>query len=443
MTSKRMPFPGDLVLTPASRWPTTLPGESERVVLDTPVHGRVPHRGRSEIAPLVSIVVVTIDALVFTRLCLESVLACGDSIPFEVIVVDNGSGADTASYLKALSTRDDRVRVTYTGRNLGFATATNAGVALARGRVLILLNNDTIVVDGWLDRMVSHLGDRSIGLVGAVTNRAGNEAEIESSYRTLGELHEFASAHAQTHAGGAFDIRTALMFCTGLRRDVWDEVGPLDERFRIGLFEDDDYSMRVRRHGYRVACAEDVFVHHFGQASIGRLGPTGEYGSLFHANRSRWEAKWGAAWRPYERRSKPSYEALVERVRAAVADVVPPGATVAVISKGDARLLELDGCTAWHFPQCDDGTYAGHHPANDDECIAQLERVRAKGAQFLVIPSPAMWWLEHYRGFAQYLRTQCRLVLAGADCNVVMCSSAAEGDRPGSAASGMWLLETR
>ncbi len=98
-------------------------------------------------------------------------------------------------------------------------------------------------------------------------------------------------------------------------RRAGEAIGPLDERFEIGLFEDDDYAMRVRQAGYRVVCAEDVFVHHFGQASIGRLGPTGQYGAVFHANRARWEEKWGVAWQPYERREKPAYRDLVGRIR--------------------------------------------------------------------------------------------------------------------------------
>jgi hypothetical protein len=221
-----------------------------------------------------------------------------------------------------------------------------------------------------------------------------------------------------------FDIRTATMFCAGLRRDVWDAVGTLDERFALGLFEDDDYSVRVRAAGYRVCCAEDVFVHHFGQVSIGRLGPTGEYGSLFHANRQRWEAKWGVSWRPYERRVKPSYQALIERFRRAVCEAVPPGATVLVINKGDEQLLDLEGRPGWHFPQSEDGAYAGHYPANDDECVAELERLRAKGADYLAIPAPAMWWLEHYPRLAQYLETQCAPIVATPDCRLVMWRSA-------------------
>jgi GT2 family glycosyltransferase len=412
------PFPPSLLLTPASRWPTTLPDATIRAVLDTPlertVRAAVPATG----VPRASIVIVTLDGLVFTRLCLESLLAAVSS-EFEIVVVDNGSTDGTVGYLEQLSKRDRRVHVELSSQNLGFGPATNRGAEIARGDVLILLNNDTIVPHGSLERLTEHLADSRIGLVGAVTNRAGNEAQIEVPYRTCGELAQFAGEYMKAHRGQLFDIRTATMFCAALRRGVWNEVGPLDERFETGLFEDDDYAMRVRQAGYRVACAEDVFVHHFGQASIGRLAPTGEYGPLFHANRARWEAKWGLAWNPYARRERPVYNELVERIRKAVCEAVPAGATVAVISKGDAELLRLGERQAWHFPQHEDGTYAGHHLADSAECIAELARLRAKGADFLVIPSTASWWLDHYEAFARYLTDHCRVVLRTSDCAVM------------------------
>jgi GT2 family glycosyltransferase len=426
MSAALAPFPDDLVLTPVSRWPTTLSSETIRAVLEAPVDQRVRQMDGTRDVPQASIVVITIDGLVFSRLCLESLLASRTSIAFEVIVVDNASTDGTIEYLSDLSRRDRRVRVELNDRNMGFAAAVNRGLSRARGTMLVLLNNDTIVVNGWLDRIVNHLRDPQMGLLGAVTNRAGNEAEIEVSYRTFAELRRFARDRARLHAGEVFDIRTATMFCAALRRDVCEAVGPLDERFAIGLFEDDDYAMRVRAAGFRVACAEDLFVHHFGQASIGRLGSAGGYGALFHANRARWEAKWGISWQPYDRRPKPSYQALVRRFRRLVCETVPPDATVLVISKGDAQLLSLEGRRAWHFPQIENGTYAGHHPANDDECLAELERLRAKGATYLAIPAPAMWWLKHYRRFAQHLQTQCRMVLSTPDGAVVMCQSADE-----------------
>jgi GT2 family glycosyltransferase len=400
------PFPADLVLVPVSRWPTTLPDESVRAVQGTPLRRRVRSFAGAHDDPQVSIVVVTLDGLVFSRLCLETLLATKSSVDYEVLVVDNGSTDGTGEYLVELERVDPRVHVQRNAWNTGFAAATNAGVAIARGSVVVLLNNDTIVPQGWLERIVSHLADPRIGLLGAVTNRAGNEAEIETSYATYGELQHFARRQMQAHAGEVFDIRTATMFCAGLRRDVWNAIGPLDERFEVGLFEDDDYAMRERQFGYRVVCAEDVFVHHFGQASIGWLAPAGQYGRIYHANRARWEAKWGVAWQPYERREKPAYLKLVERIRRLVCEVVPPGATVAVISKGDSELLKFEGRRAWHFPQAGDGTYAGHYPANSDACIAELERLRSRGAEYLVIPATAQWWLRYYGPFGEHLQTR-------------------------------------
>ncbi len=401
-------LPSDLVLAPVSRWPTTLPDESVRAVLGVSVDDRVEPFGAMSQPPEISIVMVTYNGLLFSRICFESLLASRSRTPFEVIVVDNGSTDGTGSYLAELERLDARVHVRRNGTNAGFGAATNAAVSHARGRIVVFLNNDTIVPDGTLDRIAQHLAHQDVGLLGAVTNRAGNEAEIETSYRTYDELQRFARDRAASHAGQTFDIRTATMFCAAVRRDVWDAVGPLDERYEVALFEDDDYAMRTRELGYRVVCADDVFVHHFGQASIGKLGPTGEYGLVFHSNRARWEAKWGKAWQPYERREKPGYRALVDRVRCVVCDVTPPGAMVAVISKGDNDLLQIDDRRAWHFPLGEDGEYAGHYPADSDACIAELERLRARGAQYLVIPATAQWWLRYYERFGDHLQSSYR-----------------------------------
>jgi GT2 family glycosyltransferase len=407
-------FPPHMVLTPISRWPTRLAAETVRMAMAgcgvsrsrrSPNSDGVNPRGTS-------IVITTLENLVFTKLCLESVLASAEDEDFEVIVVDNGSRHGTEEYLRSLARRDGRVRPVFNEENLGFAAANNQGLALATGNTIVLLNNDTIVSHGWVRRLRRHLGNPEIGLVGAVTNRAGNEAQIEIPYRTYGDMVTFARGMAVWHAGETRDIRTATMFCVAMRRDVWQEIGRLDERFELGMFEDDDYSVRIRAAGYRVVCAEDCFVHHFGQATIGKLASTGEYGRLFHANRRRFEEKWGLVWEPHRRREPSTYRTQVARVQDLVARTIPPDTIVLVISKGDDSLMELGERRGWHFPQTADGVYAGYHPSDGAEAIAHLEALRASGAGFLVVPEPSSWWLEYYVDFQRHLEDRCQLLAA-------------------------------
>lgn len=248
-------------------------------------------------------------------------------------------------------------------------------------------------------------------MVGPVTNRTCNEAQIDAPYRTYGELEEFARDYSSKHSGERSEIAMLAMFCVAFRRHIFERVGPLDEQFEIGMFEDDDYSRRVRNAGLKLVCAEDVFVHHFGQGSLGELCLNGEYDRVLEVNRQRFEQKWGVTWKPHGRRITEDYRRLRERIRQSVARQVPPGATVIVISKGDDDLLQLNGHRAWHFPQAPDGDYANIYPANSAEAIAQLELLRTRGGRFLLIPKPAFWWLDHYGDFSAHLQSRGRLAV--------------------------------
>lgn len=100
----------------------------------------------------------------------------------------------------------------------------------------------------------------------------------------------------------------------------------------------------------------------------------------------------------------------VERERAQLLEAVPQGASVLVVSKGDGDLLHLEGRHTRHFPQDDTGGYAGWYPAQSDDAIAHLESLRLQGAQFLLFPSTAFWWLEHYEGLRLHLERHYRLI---------------------------------
>lgn len=405
----------EMDLTVISRGPTKL-SPATTAALES-----LPPIARSAAAPpRASVVVVTHNNLLFTKLCLHSVLAHTETIAYELIVIDNASTDDTPAYLRELASLNSHVRVLYNETNRGFAAANNQGIAIARGDVLVLLNNDTIVPRGWLSRLVDHAGDDGIGVVCACTNRIGNEAEIDVSYRTFGELGDFAGRRLREHAGAMFDIPMAPMFCFALRRNVYEKVGALDEQFETGMFEDDDYAMRVRAANLRVCCADDVFVHHFGGTSFGGLLAGGEHGRIFRANRERFEKKWGIAWKSHGGRRKPDYDALIDSIRAAVAGALPKNSTIAVISRGDVELLKLESHRAWHFPRMDDGQYSGHYPADSAAAIAHLELLRETGCEYLLVPRTAMWWMDHYPQFAEHLeREYRRLNIDGDACAIL------------------------
>lgn len=253
-------------------------------------------RATSALFTSLSVVVVTFGRLDLTRRCLESLLAHTDQPRFEVIVVDNASTDGTPAYLRHLAGSDDRVRVVLNPTNLGFAAANNQGIDTSTGDVVILLNNDTEVHPGWTRPLMRHLDDPTIGMVGPRTDNVGNEAKIEVPEHLRADLGAFARHLARSNAGERFEIRMLAMFCVAMRRAVIDAVGPLDEGYGIGLFEDDDYAERVREAGWRVVCARDAFVHHVGQGSFRRLIEEGSYDALWRRNQARFEQRWGR-WR--------------------------------------------------------------------------------------------------------------------------------------------------
>lgn len=297
-----LPYLRRILPRPLKRW---LKGiwDPHRVLAPAGVRWSSPPRKVDEPArdayPLVSIIVVTWNNVDVTRVCIESLQRNAGWPQWELIVVDNASTDDTRAYLESLALPN--LRLIFNEENRGFAAANNQGLDEAWGERFILLNNDTIVAPGLISTLMRHLDDAAVGLVNAVTNFSGNESRIEVDYQTVDAMEELALKRRRECAGQSFDIRVAAMYCVALRRDTLERVGMLDERFGIGMFEDDDYSHRVREAGLRVICAEDAFVHHFGQASFGKL-PGAEYQALFEENRRRYEEKWRTEWQPHKGR---------------------------------------------------------------------------------------------------------------------------------------------
>ena len=195
-------------------------------------------------------------------------------------------------------------------QNLGFAGGNNLAISHAHGQYFILLNIDTIVTPGWVGRLLNHIqNDPLIGLICPVTNFAGNEAKINIEYSNYQEMIRFSQVVAQLNHGLTTNIAVAPLFCALISKQLWNSIGELDTRYEIGMFEDDDYSIRVWEAHCRVVVAEDCFVHHFGQGSFSKL--SGEsYNLIFSRNKARYEAKWNKPWTAHQPRKgvRPAHE---------------------------------------------------------------------------------------------------------------------------------------
>ncbi|MDQ3678050.1 MAG: glycosyltransferase family 2 protein [Actinomycetota bacterium] len=131
--------------------------------------------------------------------------------------------------------------------------------------------------------------------------------------------------------------------------------------------------------------------------------------------------------------SRPEYDRLVTRVRERIVSCVPPGATVAIASKGDEALLQLEGRHGRHFPQLRDGTYAGFYPEDDRAAVSHLEELYEGGLTHLVFPSTALWWHTHYPGLRRHLDDRHERVLLDAETCVIyrLAEPAADLTEPG------------
>jgi GT2 family glycosyltransferase len=215
-------------------------------------------------APMVSIVIPAWNKWSFTSRCLESLAAQTSGVPFEVIVVDNGSTDETAAALP----RVPGLRVHRNDGNLGFARACNQGAAMARGPYLLFLNNDTEALPGWLPPMVRLLESApDIAMVGSkllfpdgTIQHAGVAVAYASPLPICPfHIHQKKPPEASTRP---LELEAVTAACMLVRAEVFRAAGGFDEAFRNG-YEDVDLCFKVREAGHRIAYTpESVLIHH-------------------------------------------------------------------------------------------------------------------------------------------------------------------------------------
>lgn len=199
---------------------------------------------------LVSIIVPIYNAIECARKCLAAIYSVSTSIPFEVIVVDNGSSPEVSEWLASEALRCERLTVLHFGSPLGFAKAVNEGARKAKQEFIGVLNSDTVVTDGWLDGLMNAmLSDPGIGIVGPVTDHSGPGPQLVAAPPEPGIRLALIE-----------EPRRLFFFCVIVRRALWEMLGGLDEVYKMGTYEDDDFCLRARMAGWSMAVVPAVFV---------------------------------------------------------------------------------------------------------------------------------------------------------------------------------------
>ncbi|MCF6147390.1 MAG: glycosyltransferase [Candidatus Kuenenia sp.] len=257
----------------------------------------VPTAGESNIKPqkLVSIIILTWNALEYTKKCIESIFNY-THYPFEVIFVDNGSIDGTSEYLHTLIKEHSNCKLIENQENKGFAAGNNQGVKMAGGEYIMLINNDVLVSEGWLESLVESLEkDEKIGMVGPITNSISGRQQVKDVPYADGTIDSQKDLRNNTNVFSASSVRSAVKdgffdekgfhrfaqsiqrnfkgrltprhriagFAVLMKKSLYEEVGGLDESFGTGNYEDDDLCLKVRQKGYAIMVDESVFIHHY------------------------------------------------------------------------------------------------------------------------------------------------------------------------------------
>ena len=237
------------------------------------------------------IIIPVLDQLEMTRNCLESIRANTRS-PYNVIVIDNNSSQGTKSFLKNFATNNKNFTVVTNDENLGWVRAVNQGIRLSRAPYVCVMNNDTLVVTkDWLRKMIVIAeAEGEIGLVNP-TFDVKNKTAAVSAY---------------------VEIDFCRGYCVLIKRAVTERIGGLDEAYGLGYYDDDDFSVRAIRAGFKCVRANGVTVKHLGDSTFSSLYTDSKRGALHEANKKLFYSKWGRRLNIFFASSHPDDKRLSE-----------------------------------------------------------------------------------------------------------------------------------
>ncbi len=236
--------------------PSILSAEEQRKLLIGPDVGTLSKATKRH-----SIVIVTYNSREWITKCLNTVLPTITEND-EIIIVDNASMDETIKAIPKLK----QLKVIASNENLGYAPAANVGIRASKGEFITLLNPDTEVSPGWLEGLASSI-DETTGAVGPVSDNIGGAQFIGHYLQSGFPIHQLQAEMKRRYEDQTVDTKLIMGMCCMVRREVFNESGLLDEGLFLGA-DDLEHSWRLKKLGYKLTIALDVFVHHAGQKSF-------------------------------------------------------------------------------------------------------------------------------------------------------------------------------
>lgn len=232
------------------------------------------YKGSDEVDKAIAIIIPVYKGYDESLTSIYSVLKANVETPYTLTVINDASPEpDLANKLKQLA-HSQLFELIVHDKNQGFVRTANEGMKHHNKQDVVLLNADTEVYEGWLDRLkdVAYRGKQT-ATVTPFSNHAelcsyprafhSNRQALELSYRELDQLASYSN-HDYTPA-----LPTAVGFCMLIRREALDQVGYFDEEaFGRGYGEENDWCLRATDKGWRHVLAGNVFVRHTGSVSF-------------------------------------------------------------------------------------------------------------------------------------------------------------------------------
>jgi len=225
--------------------------------------------------PTVSIVIPCHNGLAYTAACLATLR---ETLPNwfrgEIVVVDDASSDGTADFLARLKRVDDRIKVVRNRKNGGFLAACNAGAKAARGDYLLFLNNDTVLLPGWLTPLLAIFSEHpDAGVAGGKLlfedgrlQEAGALVFSDASAAKIGYFDPDVDSPLYEYVREVDYVSGAFLMTP---REVFKEIGGFDRRYGFGYYDDDDYCLAVRALGRGVYYQPESVIVHVEGASAG------------------------------------------------------------------------------------------------------------------------------------------------------------------------------